>query len=526
MTFINKISTHNKNLDILYIFGAIILCCIVYFINRSPLFYVDTAAYIAQGDAVLQSVGGLIERLLPAAESANADQGEPSDAVVVGSRSATYAVFLSLANSVLGVGAAAVGQAALFVFSVWLTLSVIDRGTSDYQRYQSRVSGGRFPACRVTALAVMAGCLGSLPFYTAYLMPDIFTPILILIVATLAMFGSIMRGWEMVLAVLTGAVAVTAHPSNLLIGGLLLGGAAIVALAARTRRPWIGLVLITAILALGLAERTLFTATAKTVRQAEVIYLPFLTVRVIVDGPGFSYLAEKCPTPELSTCTLYEKLKDAPERVHASKMLFSRSPEEGSFALLDTETQKRIAQEQGAFFANVVKSYPVSMALAVLNNAITQVGYVSVIMSFPTDNTLANMGKITSNLPTVFSQARFSKIPDWLPVLDRFHRWVYWASGLITAALLLWPWGGPPMRVRCFVVIVFGGIAANALVCGGISQPAERYGARVIFLVPMMAVFLFAFRTNLTGSSARQQGQPVPQAKDIDAGKSGITGTV
>ncbi len=37
------------------------------------------------------------------------------------------------------------------------------------------------------------------------------------------------------------------------------------------------------------------------------------------------------------------------------------------------------------------------------------------------------------------------------------------------------------------------GILANALVCGGISQPATRYGARVIWLLPLAATILVLF---------------------------------
>ena len=35
-------------------------------------------------------------------------------------------------------------------------------------------------------------------------------------------------------------------------------------------------------------------------------------------------------------------------------------------------------------------------------------------------------------------------------------------------------------------IMVLLGILANALVCGGISQPSTRYGARVIWLLPLM----------------------------------------
>jgi formate/nitrite transporter FocA (FNT family) len=58
---------------------------------------------------------------------------------------------------------------------------------------------------------------------------------------------------------------------------------------------------------------------------------------------------------------------------------------------------------------------------------------------------------------------------------------------------MVMPRAGPPARIRGFVAMVLLGVLANALVCGGISQPAERYGARVIFLLPMMLVVLLAY---------------------------------
>jgi hypothetical protein len=77
----------------------------------------------------------------------------------------------------------------------------------------------------------------------------------------------------------------------------------------------------------------------------------------------------------------------------------------------------------------------------------------------------------------------------WLKVVDFIHPAIYLASFVLITALLLWPGKiAPPLKV--FAVFVLIGIALNALVCGGVSQPAARYGARVMWLLPFTAAFL------------------------------------
>ena len=48
--------------------------------------------------------------------------------------------------------------------------------------------------------------------------------------------------------------------------------------------------------------------------------------------------------------------------------------------------------------------------------------------------------------------------------------------------------GALPGGMRLFVLMILAGLVANAVVCGGISQPATRYGSRVIWLLPWLAV--------------------------------------
>jgi uncharacterized membrane protein YtjA (UPF0391 family) len=53
----------------------------------------------------------------------------------------------------------------------------------------------------------------------------------------------------------------------------------------------------------------------------------------------------------------------------------------------------------------------------------------------------------------------------------------------------------PDERALLFVVII--GLVANAFIFGGLSAPADRYQARVIWLVPLLALLYVLNRRTL-----------------------------
>ena len=50
-----------------------------------------------------------------------------------------------------------------------------------------------------------------------------------------------------------------------------------------------------------------------------------------------------------------------------------------------------------------------------------------------------------------------------------------------------------PRELKLMANMLIIGILVNAFVCGGVSQPADRYGARVAFLLPLGLAFLQIF---------------------------------
>jgi len=84
-------------------------------------------------------------------------------------------------------------------------------------------------------------------------------------------------------------------------------------------------------------------------------------------------------------------------------------------------------------------------------------------------------------------------IVDWL---TRLHFWVYGFSALVLVGLAIWP-GRLPPALRLLGAMVICGVLVNALVCGGISQPATRYGARAAWVLPLAATFMVLVAASL-----------------------------
>lgn len=459
---------------------AIALSLSVLVINRGPLFYFDSGSYFKQGNVALELV-------LPGKPVTDATAGEGAggpaigedDDTTVGSRSIVFALLVAgfwRAGALIGLP---VFSLAIVLLAVWLPVRVTWR----YIRPSSSVMLG-------IALPLLVAASGALPFYIAYVMPDIFAPVLLLVVATLTVMGRDMRLFEILLALALGMLAVVVHPSHLAIALLLVPLVALLALIQSRRRWWLPPTLVLLIVITGFAERKAFEFMAENVAEKEVVYNPFMTVRLIVDGPGLRYLEERCPDPDIATCALLEALSrsDDPRRLSASRIMFDTSPETGSLRLLDAADQQRIAAEQRAFFRDVLISRPISTVYAFAANTVRQVFLFSIVQTIPTDGVLESVRDLTGKA-ALQGGVLADLGRDWIENITVVHRLIYILSLGVIVMLLIRP-GKLPGPVRAFAVFILLGILANAFVMGAVSQPANRYGARVIWLLPFTATFL------------------------------------
>lgn len=484
----------NALFSAMWIVAAFVAMFSVLIVNGRPLFYFDTVGYISQGTNALRQLGVVGESPLQARNQAAKTAGQKTatagmaeisaDNTVDGSRSATYALMSGLFAR-LGVLELLNFLNAVAVFlAVWLPMRVAQRQL-----------GLHVTLAEMVCLPIIVASFGSLPFFVAYLMPDTFAPVLLLSVATLTAFGRSMFWWEVALAICIGAFAVVTHLSHLAIAALMVPASALVAVILSRQRWWLPPVLVMAIVGIGFAEQSMLRTAAKEVADSEVVIKPYITARIIQDGPGLRYLEANCPTdPAIPTCRLYDalQLSDDPYRLTATHIVFETSQRLGSFRLMTPENQKLVADNQIRFFFDVLAYAPVGVTLAFLKNTLIQSHWVSVEMTLPNDAIVAQNTGVSGLMTGDFRHGRLSANLDWFGPVTSMQMMLYAVSLAVTAVLLLWP-GRVPARIKALVVMLLLGILANALVCGGISQPATRYGARVIWLLPLGATILVLF---------------------------------
>jgi len=164
------------------------------------------------------------------------------------------------------------------------------------------------------------------------------------------------------------------------------------------------------------------------------------------------------------------------------------------------DDQKRVALAQRDFAKAVFLSRPVSTSLALAENGYRQVLRYSITMTIPSDVEINNARKLARLNSAQFSLIQSGFLSEgraWIASVDVLHGIIYAVSFVVIVIALVRP-RSVPGDVKLFALFILIGIAVNALVCGGVSQPADRYGARVMWLLPFTAAILLLVQRSKT----------------------------
>lgn len=412
--------------------GALMLLALLWpaLWNGFPIVFYDTGGYLAR----------------------------PFEGTLAFGRSALYGAFLA-PGIPLYFWPNLVAQAALVAWLVTLTL-------------RTHGFGGRVG---LTAAIVIGLCaLTGLPWYAAQLMPDILVPAGVLALALLAFRANALRHWEIIVLLAVIATAMACHMSILALAlGLLAALAGLRPLAARVNLPRPALILPTAAVAAGL----LLAPLSNLAIAGRFAFTPggfnFVFSRLVQDGIVARYLADRCPDPMIRLCAYRAELPGT-----ADKWLWV---EDSPFYKLGGPEQfepdaRTIVLESLAF-------YPVTHFKAALVTTINQFASVATgdgltPWSWHTQWTFEHfapraleryLGSSQAKAPFDFTWANLVHVP--VQAL---------AISLLPAVILL----GRERRTAALAALLFVALIGNAVICGVLSNPHDRYQSRLAWLAP------------------------------------------
>ena len=454
-----------------------------------PAVFTDTDDYYALGKELATSAGIVAPPDLSDADIAQAKIDAHMGHTQMASRSAVYGILLFALESV---GTMWLVTAAQALAVAWVVATMWRVALPERAR-----------AGALVAIAVLV-LVSPLPFFTGFAMPDILAGVAPIAAAILLIYpdrvGALER-WG--LATLL-AVALATHTSHILMMVVMIAVAGVVLLRLPVdRRRVLGRIgVIVATVVVAIAANSVYGIGIRRTTGEPLRNQPFLTARILADGPGRDYLRHACATgTRFTLCRFAHKpLADSED------ILWSDLPGTGVFMLSDYATRVRLEDEEGRFVLGTLAYAPGAQLVASLKNWGRQLAMV-----FVDDPVRDPVFYLTdpywrqTNLPPMIARVavcgpRHDQCRSRLtvPVSKAWHGTAA-AIATVVALAALWhfrPAGSrrPPRRLVATAAFLLAAVLVNAAVCGVLSGPFARYQARIVWLIPLTAVLLLAGR--------------------------------
>jgi len=387
---------------------------------------------------------------------------------LVPSRSNAYGLFVAL-TAPTNFWLAIVAQAAA---TVWV-LALLLRATGF----------GRRPLLLVGVTAALAIFTG-LPWLTSILLTDAFIGIAVLALHLLIFAGEHLHRVERVGLVGVAAFSVATHSATFAVALALVVIAAIAALFTRKAsiagagRGAAALVLGAALL---LAAN--FATSGRIAWTPGGYAIPF--GRMLQDGIVAQYLSDHCPDVKLVLCGHQHELPGNADNFFWGQDLFDRL---GRFRALDPEMRTIVIES--------VKAYPMLQLKTAIAASWRQLLLVSTGEGIENViwHTYAIIEKFTPGAVPAMRAARQQRGELSFTTINRLHVPIALAAMLLLVPVMLLGLRSQRFadlgRLAATTSIA---LAANAVVCGVLSNPHDRYGARIAWLAPLV-ILLVALR--------------------------------
>jgi hypothetical protein len=448
-------------------------------VNRGVFIFPDTTAYVRSADAAFVKMTGtrsdwsdqLFTRYAKATRmapktAAGSPTTEPSNEVVLAGRSVYYGLFLFVVDALGSFWAVAVAQAMLVVVAMILAVW--------------RVTGTRSSRALVPLLALPF--ITSVAFFTDFMMPDILNPLAMIATVMIGIYWRAMPRNERLFWFALLLFGLVAHSAN-----ILIVAAVVVAMSIAKLMPRSGpVVLMPLFIVLGLAvlAEVVFSLGVAELTGHPPVRPPFVSARIIDDGPGHAYLRQECQSGNrFALCKYLARMPS-----HSDDMLWSQSPVGGIFSTVNAEEKRRIAADEPSFVLGVVADRPVDVAISTAQSIMRQAEAFG-MAEF-------NGQHVDSSRLPLRIRASYMSTRAVAGTFDfRMLEMVFLATFLLSATYILFAVareiraGAVKDETRLAILIAMG-LAVNIAVAGAMSTPHDRYQARAAWLLPLAAVLV------------------------------------
>ncbi len=325
----------------------------------------------------------------------------------------------------------------------------------------------------------------ALPWFASQLVPDIFTSLLVLVLALLVLVPERLSRRERAWLAVFAAFMIAAHQSHVPLSlGLLL--------VLLPLRRWLGA-------ATPLGRRGVLLALAPPVMAmvamvavnvagfGRVALSPygnvFMLARVIYDGPGMDTLHRECPRADWRLCAFVDQMPAT-----SDDFLWR---DDGPVARAGGA--KRVSAEADAIISAALRAEPGTELWVFLENGLQQLTRFASgdgMTPWPTTVTSRIERDFPAREAAAYAAARQTRgmlaVPGWLQTLH--------------AAIAILGVGGccglllPALRRRHviagFAIAVLLALLGNATLTGGLSAPHDRYQSRIMWLPPLIALLM------------------------------------
>jgi hypothetical protein len=347
----------------------------------------------------------------------------------------------------------------------------------------------------LVAISLLLILTTALPWLASMLLTDIFAGLSVLSLYLLVLHGERLSGFERVAVFLFTAFAAATHSATF---GVLLGLCCLGLLA----RPWLrsqialgGLV--QGFLALATGAAILLAANFALSRQ--LAWTPGGTGvafgRMMQDGIVARYLRDHCPRERLKLCPYRDELPAT-----ADEFLWGHS-------MFDTLGRfEGLNDEMGFIVSRSLAEYPLWQAETAI--AATAQQLVSVATGEGTNGWIPHTyGIIARYIPSQLTSMRAARQQHW-DINFAAMNWLHVPVALGSMVLVAVMFGRALLRRRhddlsLLAATVTFALLGNAFICGAISGPHDRYGARMAWIATLTV--LIALARYLADDGARRE---------------------